>query len=106
MHTDKLTTKSHLYAYLYGMHCGLMCGVWDWRSTIVEDLNNSQDPKHMLFCCEKAFVAIYPLFSDNECPPFAYLGGEVPKRGQCHLFYRFLYRRASLSPFRDKSAKM
>ena len=23
-----------------------MCGIWDWQSTIVKDLNDSQDPKH------------------------------------------------------------
>ena len=27
-----------------------MCGIWDWQSTIVKDLNDSQDPKHTLFC--------------------------------------------------------
>ena len=50
------------------MHCGLICGIWDWQSTIVEDLNDSQPPKHTLFCRENAFVAIYALFSDNKCP--------------------------------------
>ena len=69
------------------MHCGLMCGIWDWQSTIVEDLNDSQDPKHTLFCRENAFVAIYALFSDNKCPLFTRLGGGVAERGQCHLFF-------------------
>ena len=23
------------------MHCGLICGIWDWQSTIVKDLNDS-----------------------------------------------------------------
>ena len=45
-----------------------MCGIWDWQSTIVKDLNDSQDLKHTLFCCEIVFVAIYALFSDNKCP--------------------------------------
>ena len=44
-----------------------MCGIWDWQSTIVKDLNDSQDPKHMLICRENAIVAIYALFSDNKC---------------------------------------
>ena len=58
-----------------------MCGIWDWQSTIVKDLNDSQDPKHTLFCRENAFVAIYALFSDNECPLFTRLGGGGhPKR--------------------------
>ena len=52
-----------------------MCGIWDWQSMIVKELTNSQDPKHMLFCRENAFVAIYALFSDNKCPLFTRLGG-------------------------------
>ena len=52
-----------------------MCGIWDWQSTIVKDLNDSQDPKHTLFCREIVFVAIYALFSDNKCPLFTRLEG-------------------------------
>ena len=52
-----------------------MCGIWDWQSTIVKDLNDSQDPKHTLFCRKIVFVAIYALFSDNKCPLFTRLGG-------------------------------
>ena len=40
----------------------LMCGIWDWQSTIVKDLNDSQDPKHTLFCRKNAFVSIYAFF--------------------------------------------
>ena len=39
-----------------------MCGIWDWQSKIVKDLNDSQDHKHTLFCRENAFVAIYAFF--------------------------------------------
>ena len=39
-----------------------MCGIWDGQSTIVKDLNDSQAPKHRLFCRENAFVTIYALF--------------------------------------------
>ena len=39
-----------------------MCGIWDWQSTIVKDLNDSRDRKHTLFCRKNAFVAIYALF--------------------------------------------
>ena len=74
-----------------------MCGIWDWQSTIVEDLNDSQDPKHTLFCRENAFVAIYALFSDNKCPLFARLGGGSPKGDNVPLFYRFFYCGASLT---------
>ena len=42
-----------------------MCGIWDWQSMIVKDLNDSQDSKHTLFCRENAFVAIYMLFRYN-----------------------------------------
>ena len=54
--------------WLVCMQCGLMCGIWDWQSTIVGDLNDSQDPKHTLFCRENAFVAIYALFQTTNVP--------------------------------------
>ena len=31
-------------------------------SSIAKDLIDSEDPKHTLFCCETAFVAIYAFF--------------------------------------------
>ena len=34
-------------------------------STIAKDLNDSEDPKHTLFCCEIALVAIYAFFGDD-----------------------------------------
>ena len=74
-----------------------MCGIWDWQSTIVKDLNDSQDPKHTLICRENAFVAIYALFSDNKCPLFTRLGGGSPKADIVHFFDRFSYMMASLS---------
>ena len=61
--------KMSFVCILVYMHRGLMCGIWDWQSTIVEDLNDSQDLRYMLFCRKNAFVAIYALFSDNKCPP-------------------------------------
>ena len=73
------------------MHCGLMCGIWDWQSTIVEDLNDSQDPKHTLFCRENAFVAIYALFSDNKCPLFARLGGGGRRKGTMSPFFTVFF---------------
>ena len=73
-----------------------MCGIWDWQSTIVKDLNDSQDPKHMLICRENAIVAIYALFSDNKCPLFTRLGGGSPKADIVHFFDRFSYMMASL----------
>ena len=66
-----------------------MCGIWDWQSTIVKDLNDSQDPKHTLFCHEIAFVAIYALFSDNKCPLFTRLGGGSPKADIVRFFLPF-----------------
>ena len=72
-----------------------MCGIWDWQSTIVKDLNDSQDPKHTLFCREIVFIAIYALFSDNKCPLFTRLGGS-PKADIVCFFYRFSYMMASL----------
>ena len=57
MHTYKLTTKCHLCAYLYA----LWPNVWDLGLAIHDslDLNDSQDPKHTLFCRKNAFVGIY-----------------------------------------------
>ena len=77
------------------MHCGLIYGIWDWQSTIVKDLNDSQDPKLTLFCCENAFVAIYALFSDNKCPLFTRLGGGSPKGDNVTFFYRFFLYQGS-----------
>ena len=70
-----------------------MCGIWDWQSTIAKDLNDSQDPKHTLFCHEIVFVAIYALFSDNKCPLFTRLGGVA-------FFTVFLIGRLPLSMLR------
>ena len=80
MQTDKLTKKCHICLHTCKQG-GIMCGIWDWQSTLVKDLNDSQDPKQMLFYCKKAFVAIYALFSDNKyllftC--FCFLGGGLP----------------------------
>ena len=75
-----------------------MCGTWDWQSTIVENLTDSQDPKHKLFCRENAFGAIYALFSDNKCLLFTRLGGGgSPKGGNVTFFTVFFYSRASLN---------
>ena len=77
-----------------------MCRIWDWQSTIVKDLNDSQDPKHTLFWRKNAFVAICALFSDNKCALFARLGGwgvGVAERAQCDLLFAvFFYFGASL----------
>ena len=79
-----------------------MCGIWDWQSTIVKDLNDSQDPKHTLFCREIVFVAIYALFSDNKCPLFTRLGGGVSKSATFQIktsrFVRRVMRRVRLAP--------
>jgi len=95
IHTDNLTTKWHICLHTWKQG-GLMCGIWDWQSTIVKDLNDSQDPKHTLICRENAFVAIYALFSDNKCPLFTRLGGGSPKADIVHFFDRFSYMMASL----------
>ena len=70
-----------------------MCGIWDWQSTVVKDLNDSQDPKHTLFCRENAFVAIYTLFSDDKCPLFTRLGGGGSAKADivCFSLPFFLY---------------
>ena len=74
-----------------------MCGIWDWQSTIVKDLNDSQDPKHTLFCREIVFVSIYALFSDTKCPLFTRLGGGGrPKRTLSTFFTVFFSGRLPL----------
>ena len=52
-----------------------MCGIWDCQSTIVKDLNDSQDPKHTLFCRENPFVAICALFRQQMSPFYPIRGG-------------------------------
>ena len=66
-----------------------MCGIWDWQSTIVKDLNDSQDPKHTLFCRKIVFVAIYALFQTTIVRFLPVSGGGVALSGHCLLFYRF-----------------
>ena len=76
-----------------------MCGIWDWQSTIVKDLIDSQDLKHTLFCRKIVFVAIYAFFSDNKCPLFTRLGvrgGRSPKADIVRFFYRFFIGRLPL----------
>ena len=70
-----------------------MCGIWDWQSTIVKDLNDSQDPKQTLFCCENAFVAIYAFFFflDNKCSLFSRIGGVAQSGHGLLLLLFFLY---------------
>ena len=75
---------SYLSAYL---KAGWL-NVWD-LGLAIHDLNDSQDPKHALFCRENAFVAIYALFSDNKCPLFTRLDIVC-------FFNRFSYMMASL----------
>ena len=52
--------------------------------TIVKDLNDSQDPKHTLYCRKIAFVAIYANFQ-TKCPLFTRLGGS-PKGDNITFF--------------------
>ena len=40
-------------------------GILELDSTIAKDLNDSEDPKHTLYCRKIAFVAIYALFGDD-----------------------------------------
>ena len=39
--------------------------IWGLDPSIAKDLIDSEDPKHMLFCCKIAFVVIYAPFRDN-----------------------------------------
>ena len=56
---------------------------------IVKDLNDSQDPKHMLFCRKNAFVAIYAFFSDIKCALFARWEEGSPKGHNVTFYYYF-----------------
>ena len=56
----------------YNIHEGIFLaraarsgGSGELDSSIAKDLNDSEDPKHTLFCREIAFVAIYALFGDD-----------------------------------------
>ena len=62
----------------------------------MKDLNDSQDPKHTLFCRKNAFVAIYALFQTKDVA-FLRLGGGVAERGQCHRFLPFFIAGLPLS---------
>ena len=67
-----------------------MCGIWDWQSTIVKDLNDSQDHKHTLFCRDNAFVAIYALFQTTNVRFLPVQGGGSPKANIVCFFTVFL----------------
>ena len=54
---------------------------------MVKDLNDSQDPKHTLFCREIVFVAIYAFFSDNKCPLFTRLWEGGRPKGTMSPFF-------------------
>ena len=58
----KLATASIfiLHSYLTGS-----AGIWGLDPSIAKDLIDSKGPKHMLFCREIVFAAIYALFRDN-----------------------------------------
>ena len=42
-----------------------LAGIGELDSSIAQDLIDSEDPKHTLFCRKIAFAAIYALFRDN-----------------------------------------
>ena len=68
-----------------------MCGILDWQSTIFKDLNDSQDPKHTLFCRDlRAF------FRQQMSAFYPFRGG-LPKADIVSFFYRFSYMMASLT---------
>ena len=56
-----------------------MCGIWDWQSTIVKDLNDSQDPK------------LYAVLSRNRiCRDLrAFFRQQMSQSGHCLLFLPF-----------------
>ena len=58
-----------------------MCRICDWYSTIVKDLNDSQDPKNTLFCRNLRAS------SDNKCPLFTRLGGGGAPKGDNGTFF-------------------
>ena len=62
--------------------------------TIVKDLNDSQDPKHKLYCRKKAFVAIYALFS-NKMSPFFSFRGVGGQKGTMSPFLPFFLQQGS-----------
>ena len=55
-------------------------------------LNDSQDPKHKLFCRANAFVAIYALLQTTNVPFLPVWGGEgggLPKEDNVTFFTHF-----------------
>ena len=49
-------------------------------SLIAKDIIDSEDPKHMLFCRETAFVAIYTLFQGQYSHPLIEIQIYLPYR--------------------------
>ena len=68
-----------------------MCEIWDWQSTIVKDLNDSQDPKHTLFCRD-----LLAFFRQQMSVFYPFRGGDRPKRTLSAFFTVFLVGRLPL----------
>ena len=73
-----------------------MCGIWDWQSTIAKDLNDSQDPKHTLFCRENAFCRDLRAFFRQQMSAFYPFGGGSPEADIVCFFYCFFAQRLPL----------
>ena len=71
-----------------------MCGIWDWQSTIVKDLNDSQDPQTYTVLSRKRICRDLRAFFRQQMSafyPFRGAGG-VAQSGHCLLFLpSFLY---------------
>ena len=74
-----LCTLTNLAQHVIFVHTcqqgGLMCRIWDWQATIVKDLNNSQDPKHKLFCRENTLSQFMHFFQTTNVPKFSFHDG-------------------------------
>ena len=71
------------------MHCGLMCGIWDWQSMIVKDLNDSQDPQHICCFVAKTRLSRFTLsfFRWQMSPFYPFRGGGPPKGDNAPPFF-------------------
>ena len=85
----------HKMSYLSAYFKAGWLNVWD-LGLAIHNLNDSQDPKHTLFCRENEFVAIYSLFQMYPFYPFR-RGGRQTGTMSHLLTVSFFYRGASLN---------
>ena len=75
-----------------------MCGIWDWQSMIVKDIDNSQDPKLNAVLSRKRICRdLRAIFRQQMSAFYPFRGDGVAQSRHCLLFSHFSFMMASLT---------